>query len=78
MDEYVFEASLRVIARVRAMDEDTARKAVSSLLSSPGSIQINLANSDKAAVGRPATVTEVDFKRDSFSPSSFSRVKRPR
>jgi hypothetical protein len=78
MDEYLFEASLRVIVRVRAMDEYTARKAVSSLLSSPGSIQINLANPDSAAVDRPATVIEVDSTQDSFSLSSFSRVRRPR
>jgi hypothetical protein len=57
MNEYVFEVRLRAVVRVRASDEGVARKVVSSVLSAPGSVEINLANENNAG----ATVTEVDF-----------------
>jgi hypothetical protein len=63
MDEYVFEVRLRAVVRVRAPDEEVARKVVSSALGSPGSIQIDLANQHRAAVGR-AAVTEVDLMQE--------------
>ena len=63
MDEYVFEVRLRAVVRVRAPDEEVARKVVSSL-GSPGSIQIDLANQHRVAVGRAATVTEVDLMQE--------------
>jgi hypothetical protein len=53
MDEYVFEVRLRAVVRVRAPDEEVARKLVSSVLGSPGSIQIGLANRHRAEGGRP-------------------------
>jgi hypothetical protein len=61
VEEYVFEVTLRAVIRVRATDKEVARRAVSSLLSSPGRIHIDLANQSNAAVGQPASVTEVDF-----------------
>jgi hypothetical protein len=63
--EYVFEVTLRAVVRVRAPDKEVARAAVSSLLSSPGRIQIDLANQSNAAVGRPAMVTDVNLVQES-------------
>jgi hypothetical protein len=59
MSEYVFEVRLRAVVRVRASDEGVAREVVSSVLGAPGSVEINLANENNAALG--ATVTKVDF-----------------
>ena len=61
----VFEVMLRAVVRVRATNKEIARTAVSSLLSSPGRIQIDLANQSNAAVGRPAMVTDVDLVQES-------------
>ena len=61
MNEYVFEVKLRAVVRVRASDEGVAREVVPSVLGAPGSVEINLANENNAWLGRPATVTEVDF-----------------
>jgi hypothetical protein len=65
VEEYVFEVTLRALVRVRATHEELARTAVSLLLSSPGRIQIDLANQSNAAVGRPATVTGIDLMQES-------------
>ena len=80
MDEYAFEVRLRAVVRVRAPDEEVARKVVSSVLGAPGSIQIDLANQHRAAAGRAATVTEVDLMQENYPrtplvPSAFSPVR---
>jgi hypothetical protein len=64
MNEYAFEVRLRAVVRVRADSKDEARKAVESVLGSPSSTEIGLAN-QTAAVGRTATVTAVDFQHSS-------------
>jgi hypothetical protein len=64
MNEYVFEVKLRAVVRVRATEEHVARKVVSSVLGSPGNLEIELANQNNAAVGRPATVTDVNFLQE--------------
>jgi hypothetical protein len=61
MNEYVFEVMLRAVVRVRASDEGVAREVVPSVLGAPGSVEINLANENNAALGLRATVTKVDF-----------------
>jgi hypothetical protein len=66
MNEYVFEVNLRAVVRVRAAEEDVARRDVSSVLGSPGSLEIELANQNNAAVGRPAIVTDVDFLQENY------------
>jgi hypothetical protein len=65
MNEYVFEVKLRAVVRVRAEDEETARKVIPTVLGAPGTLEINLANQNNVAVGRDATVTEVDFMQES-------------
>jgi hypothetical protein len=61
MNEYVYEVKLRAVVRVRAADEAVARKVVPTVLGSPGSVEIELANQHNATIGRAATVTDVDF-----------------
>jgi hypothetical protein len=67
MNEYVFEVKLRAVVRVRATDEDIARKVIPSVLGASGSLEVDLANQNNAAVGRAATVTEVDFMQENGS-----------
>jgi hypothetical protein len=64
MNEYVYEVTLRAVVRVRAADEETARKVVPTVLGAPGTLEIGLANQNNEAVGRAATVTDVDFVQE--------------
>jgi hypothetical protein len=64
MNEYVYEVTLRAVVRVRATDEETARKVVPTVLGAPGTLEIGLANQNNEAVGRAATVTDVDFVQE--------------
>ena len=61
MNEYSFEVGVRAVVRVQASNPDMARKVVDSVLGSPGSQEIELANQNNLAIGRNATVTAVDF-----------------
>jgi hypothetical protein len=62
MGEFVFKASIDAVVRVRAADENAARKVVPTVLGAPGTAEIRIANKAQAAVGRNATVTDVDFE----------------
>jgi hypothetical protein len=64
MNQYVFEVKLRAVVRVRADNEEVARKVVPTVLGSPGSVEIVQANENNAAIGRAATVTDVDFVQE--------------
>jgi hypothetical protein len=64
MNEYVFEVKLRAVVRVRAADAEAARKVVPTVLGAPGTLEIGLANQNNEAVGRAATVTDVDFVQE--------------
>ena len=61
MGEFLFKASIVAVVRVRAADENVARKIVPDVLGAPGAVEIGLANQNHAALGRDATVTDVDF-----------------
>ena len=61
MREFVFKASIDAVVRVRAADENAAREVVPTVLGAPGTVEIRIANEAQAAVGRDATVTDVDF-----------------
>ena len=71
MNEYTFEVKLRAVVYVRAENEELARKFSPSVLGSPGSVEIRLANKNNAAIGNPSVVTEVDF----FQESPPKRIK---
>jgi len=86
MNEYAFEVKLRAVVRVHASDEGVAREVVPSVLGAPGSVEINLANENNPWLGRPATVTEVDFmhqtgprllRADVAGPQTARRGLRP-
>jgi hypothetical protein len=69
MNDYAFEVRLRAVVRVRAENEELACKVVPSVLGSPGSVEIGLANQNNAAIGNSSTVTDVEFYQE-------GRVKR--
>jgi hypothetical protein len=64
MSEYVFKVKVLAEVRVRAVDESVARQVVSSVLRSPSTDEIGLANDNNGAIGRNATVIDVDFDVD--------------
>ena len=49
------------VVRVRAANETVARRVLPSVLSSPGTVDIKVANENNAALGVDALVTDVDF-----------------
>jgi hypothetical protein len=59
--QFVFKASIVAVVRVRAADENAARTIVADVLGAPGAADIGLTNQNHAALGRDATVTDVDF-----------------
>jgi hypothetical protein len=61
LQEYAFQVNLVAVVRVRAANEILARKVVPSVLGSPGSTEIRLANECNNSLGLNATVTVVDF-----------------
>jgi hypothetical protein len=78
--EYAFQVKLVAVVRVRAADEALARKVVPTVLGSPGTVEIRLANESNASFGLNATVTHVDFSAEGDSAvlleSNEKRVKR--
>jgi hypothetical protein len=80
--EYAFQVKLIVVVRVRAADEALARKLVPSVLGSPGTVEIALANEINTSLGLNATVTTVDFFAEGDSnvllESNDQRAKRRR
>jgi hypothetical protein len=75
MNDYTFEVKLRAVVYVRAENEELARKVVPSVLGSPGSVEIRLANENNAAIGNPSLVTEVDFSQES-APKRIKNVEK--
>ncbi len=59
--EYAFRVKLVAVVRVRAADEAAARRALPSVLSPPGTVDIKVTNENIAALGVDALVTDVDF-----------------
>jgi hypothetical protein len=78
MNEYIYEVRLRAVVRVRAADEEVARKVVPTVLGSPGSVEIVLANENNAAIGRTATVTDVDFVQENEAQLLKTNAARPK
>ena len=61
MREFSFRMNIVAVVRVRAADQNVARKVVPEVLRAAGTVEIELANQNHAALGRDATVTDVDF-----------------
>jgi hypothetical protein len=68
MGDFTFKVNLVAVVRVRAGDENVARKVVPAVLGTPGTVEIRLANENIAASGRDATITDVDFSIGSVKP----------
>jgi hypothetical protein len=62
MDDFAFKVNIVAVVRVRAADESVARRLVPTVLGSPGTVEIGLANQNNAAVGLDGIVTDVDFE----------------
>ena len=69
MKEYEFEVDVVAVVRVKAPDEEAARKVVPTVLGAPSSVEIRQANEKHASLGVKATVTEVEFTPDRMSRS---------
>jgi hypothetical protein len=61
MKDFTFKVKLAAVVRVRAANETVARRVLPSVLSSPGTVDIKVANENNAALGLNALVTDVDF-----------------
>jgi hypothetical protein len=75
MNEYTFEVKLRAVVHVRAENEALACKVAPSVLGSPGSVEIRLANENNAAIGNFSVVTDVDFSQES-APKRVKQVEK--
>jgi hypothetical protein len=59
--DFAFRVNLTAVVRVRAADENAARKVIPTVLGAPGTTEIALANQGNAATGQDATITDVNF-----------------
>ena len=51
MSEFTFKVNLIAVVRVRAADESVARQVVPTVLGTPGTVEIGLANENKCCGG---------------------------
>jgi hypothetical protein len=61
MSDFAFKVNLVAVVRVRAADENAARRVIPTVLGAPGAAEIGLANLNNAAVGLNAMILDVDF-----------------
>jgi hypothetical protein len=61
MSDFAFKVNLVAVVRVRAADENAARRVIPTVLGAPGAAEIGLANQNNAAVGLDAVILDVDF-----------------
>ena len=87
MADFSFEAKLVAVVCVRAADESVARKVVPTVLGSPGTVELRLANEGNAVLAHHVTVTNVDFSVEEGSiklietdgvPASAPAIRPPR
>ena len=62
MKTFAFETTIDAVVRVQAADEDSARKAVPTVLAAPGIADIRIANENViAGLGIDAVIYDVNF-----------------
>ena len=62
MKTFAFETTIDAVVRVQAADEDSARKAVPTVLAAPGIADIRIANENViAGLGVDAVIDDVNF-----------------
>ena len=90
--DFAFKVNIVAVVRVRAAEENAARKVVPTVLGAPSTAEIGLANENNAVVFKGANVTNVDFFVEEGSinlvesgdaaaaclPAPASRSRRPR
>jgi hypothetical protein len=69
MRDFAFKIDLVAMVRVRASDENAARRIVPTVLRAPDTTELRLANQNNAGQGQIATVTDVNFSIASIKPS---------
>ena len=82
MKTFVFETTIDALVRVRASDEDSARKVIPTVLGAPGTADIRIANENVGiGLGIQAVIDEVKFNAApglTLLEVNGERVKRPR
>jgi hypothetical protein len=78
MDDFAFKVNIVAVVRVRAADESVARKIVPTVLGSPGTVEIGLANQNNAVVGLDGIVTDVDFEIAKMTRITLNEMARAR
>jgi len=90
MNNFAVKMNLVAVVRVRAADENVARKVVPSVLGAPSTEEIRLANESNAVFFTDAIITKVDFCVEegsitpvetdgaSVAPEPAARSPRPR
>jgi len=82
MKNFVFETTIDALVRVRASDEDSARKVIPTVLGAPGTADIRIANENVGiGLGIQAVIDEVKFNAApglTLLEVNGERVKRPR
>jgi hypothetical protein len=61
-DDFTLKVTILAKVRVLAADESVARKVIPTVLGSPSTAEIALANQNNAALGVDATIADVDFR----------------
>ena len=62
MKTFTFETTIEAVVRVRAADEDNARKVVPTVLGAPGTAEIRITNENVGVgLGVQAVIDEVEF-----------------
>ena len=61
MRTFAFETTIDAVVRVQAADEDSARKAVPTVLAAPDIADLRIANENATGLGIDAVIDDVNF-----------------
>ena len=81
MTTFAFETTIDAVVRVQAADEDSARKAVPTVLAAPDIADLRIANENATGLGIDAVIDDVNFNSASdlvLLEVNGERVKRRR
>ncbi len=81
MRTFAFKTTIDAVVRVPAADEDSARKAVPTVLAAPDIADIRIANENATGLGIDAVIDDVNFNSASdlvLLEVNGERVKRRR
>ena len=81
MRTFAFKTTIDALVRVQAADEDSARKAVPTVLAAPDIADIRIANENATGLGIDAVIDDVNFNSASdlvLLDVNGERVKRRR